>query len=120
VPGRTQVLTLRRLPRLAMCVSAVATAAPPTHHTARPAAAKPSARKPDISVAIRNTIRDLQPGHVGRRRDVCARVQLGVQFPIGLGTSSSVISRARVFPEPGSGDRNAIRGVDSQASMRWV
>ena len=38
----------------------------------------------------------------------------------GLGTRGSVHSRAQVFPLDGSGDRNEIRGVDSQQSMRWV
>ena len=38
----------------------------------------------------------------------------------GLGTRGSVTSRARDFPEPGSGDRNAIRGVDSQAPISQV
>ena len=38
----------------------------------------------------------------------------------GLGTSSSVTSKARVLPLPGSGDRNTSRGVDSQESIRWV
>ena len=37
---------------------------------------------------------------------------------MGLGTSSSVVSRARVLPDAGSGERNAIRGVDSHASIR--
>jgi hypothetical protein len=36
----------------------------------------------------------------------------------GLGTRVSMISRARDFPEPGSGERNAIRGVASKQSSR--
>ena len=36
----------------------------------------------------------------------------------GRGTSSSVTSSARVLPDAGSGDRKAMRGVDSQASMQ--
>ena len=38
----------------------------------------------------------------------------------GRGTSGSVTSSARDFPEPGSGERNAMRGVDSQSSMKYV
>ena len=38
----------------------------------------------------------------------------------GRGTRVSVISNARVFPDPGSGERNAIRGVDSQTSIMCV
>ena len=38
----------------------------------------------------------------------------------GFGTSGSVTSSARDFPEPGSGDKNAMRGVDSQQSISQV
>lgn len=38
----------------------------------------------------------------------------------GIGTSGSVTSSARDFPLPGSGDKKAIRGVDSHWSIRWV
>ncbi len=37
---------------------------------------------------------------------------------IGLGVSVSMISSARVLPLPGSGERNAMRGVDSKQSSR--
>ncbi|COW26805.1 Uncharacterised protein [Mycobacterium tuberculosis] len=35
----------------------------------------------------------------------------------GRGTSGSVTSSARLLPEPGSGDKKAIRGVESHASI---
>ncbi len=37
---------------------------------------------------------------------------------IALGTRVSITSRARLLPDPGSGDRNAIRGVESKQSSR--
>jgi hypothetical protein len=38
----------------------------------------------------------------------------------GRGVRSSTISSARDLPDPGSGERNAIRGVVSKQSMRWA
>ena len=35
----------------------------------------------------------------------------------GLGTSDSVTSKARVLPLLGSGERNAMRGVESHRSI---